>query len=396
MSKLLVVNAGSSSMKFKVFERDGLKPIAEGLAERIFIDGKFIIETEGNKKELDVKLNSHADAVKILIEELISNNVVSSLDEIIGIGHRVVQGGETFKTSSVITKDTVSVIRELSKLAPLHNPPAASVMEAFFESVPNAKNVAVFDTSYHQTMPMKNFIYGVPMDWYKNYSVRRYGMHGTSHKYMAQVTEEIFSKKSVNVISCHLGNGASITAIKDSKSINTSMGLTPLAGIIMGTRSGDIDPAIVEYMVNETGKTVGEITTALNKESGVLGISGISSDFRDIEAEIAKGNKDAIFAMEIYAKRIAEFIVKYHNDLEGKTDAIVFTAGIGENSSMVRAKVIEAVKTMGLELNEEKNNTRTKDKYIKISSENSKVDIYVIKTDEELMIVKDLVEIAKI
>ncbi|NQZ65941.1 MAG: acetate kinase [Mycoplasmatales bacterium] len=396
MKKILVVNAGSSSMKFMIFDKESMKPISEGIAERINVDGRFKIEFGDIEKEFEVTMNNHKDASKILVEQLKELNVIKEFDEIVGIGHRVVQGGEIFKKSALINDKEIDQIEELSKLAPLHNPGAVAVMRAFKQIVPNAKNVAVFDTSFHQSMPKINYIFPVPLEWYKKYSVRRYGAHGTSHKYIAQEAKKILGKEDISIISLHLGNGASLAAIRGDKVINTSMGLTPLGGILMGTRSGDLDPSIIEYMVNESGKTVHEITKELNGSSGVKGLSNVSSDFRDLEEEAKKGNEDAIFAIEKYSKTVAEFIVKYQNDLDNKVDALIFTAGIGENAINVRAKIIEYVKTMNIDFDKEANNTRTKESHMKLTKDSSEVAVYMVKTNEELMIAKDLISVAKL
>jgi acetate kinase len=396
MKKLLVINAGSSSMKFKLFKKEKLKIIAEGLAERLFIDGKFTMKYNKKKYTIEEKLNSHDDAIKLLIKQLKENNILNSLEEIEGIGHRVVQGGEYFKKSTLINQNVLKKIEELSKLAPLHNPGAVSVIKSFLKLTPNIKNVAVFDTSYHTTISKENYIYAVPKKWYEKYSVRKYGAHGTSHKYMVEMVQKILNKNSVNIISCHLGNGASITAIKNNKSINTSMGLTPLAGLIMGTRSGNIDPSIIGYIAKETGKNVYEITNILNKKSGVLGLSKISSDFRDLENEALKGNKDAIFTIDVYCKKVVDFIVKYQNELENKIDAIVFTAGIGENSSTIRKNIIKNIHTIKTKINEKINDKKHKEEYTKISTNDSKIPIYIIKTNEELMILRDLIKVANL
>lgn len=384
-------------MKFKLFDKEGLTPVAEGIAERIGIDnGNFVLEFGDEEIQISQDFKNHSEAISLLKEQLISNKLLDDMNDLEGIGHRVVQGGEIFKESSLLDDKKIEQINELSKLAPLHNPGAYAVMKACLEYAPNAKNVAVFDTSYHQTMPSTSYKYAVPTEWYDKYAVRRYGAHGTSYRYITQVMQEVLKKESINIITLHLGNGASLAAIKDSKSYNTSMGLTPLAGIPMGTRSGDIDPSILEYMVNETGKTISEITNQLNKESGILALSGVGSDFRDILAAIKSGDKRANEALEIYAKRIAEFVVKYQNDLENKVDAIIFTAGIGENAAPVRERIIENIHTMNVKINNEVNNTRSKEKVVKISAEESSVPIFVVKTDEELMIVRDVVKYANL
>lgn len=392
MKKILVINAGSSSIKFKVYELETMNPIAEGMCERLYVDGAFTMKFDGTKFSDKPDFANHTKATQYLLETLKSKGVIKSFDEVSCIGHRVVQGGEVFKESTAITHDDIAKIKEVGKLAPLHNPGAAAAMEAFMEAVPHASNTAVFDTSFHQTMPKVNYLYSVPLSWYKEHDVRRYGMHGTSYRYVTEKMQEVLGKDKVNLIVCHLGNGASVAAIKDSKSINTSMGLTPLAGITMGTRSGDIDPAIVGYMCGQTGKTVEEITNALNKESGMQALAG-SSDMRDVEDKIAAGDEQAILAMNIWAKRVAEYIVKYHNDLEGKTDAIIFTAGIGENGADARKDILSFVHTIDSKIDNVKNKVRGGCSVI--TTDSSSVPSYCLSTDEELLIAEDAKRLMK-
>ena len=358
------------------------------MCERLFVDGKFTLEINDKKIKLDVPMNSHKEAIQVILDNFKKHNIIKDYNEIKIIGHRVVQGGSVYKESTLIDESVILKLEELSKLAPLHNPGAVNVMKIFAKLCPESKSVAVFDTSFHQTMPEKNFIYPVPYSWYEDHQVRRYGMHGTSSRYIVKKIRSELNLKEGNIINCHLGNGASITAIKNWKGYNTSMGLTPLAGIMMGTRSGDIDPAILEYVSKITKKDVFELTNILNKESGLLGVSGISSDMRDIIAAVEKGNKRAIVALDIYISKIVNYISMYQNDLENKTEAIVFTAGIGENASLIREMVIEKLHIIDVTIDKAKNNQRISE-MTKISTDNSQVDVYVIPTDEEIMIAQD-------
>ena len=395
MKKLLVINAGSSSIKFRVYSHKNKAILADGLAERIFVDGRLSLAVNGEKFTKDVALNNHLEAIEMVMQMLKNHNIVNDPNEIIGIGHRIVQGGEYFRDSALIGQKELREIERVQNLAPLHNPAEIKVIKAFQKLAPNAKNVAVFDTAFHQTIPQEVFLYGVPYNWYQQYRVRKYGMHGTSHKYITREVEKILQKKSVNIISAHLGNGASITAIKNSKSVNTSMGLTPLAGIVMGTRCGDIDPAVIEYISKEQNKSVEEVTNDLNKKSGILGISGVSSDFRDVENAYNQGNKRAALAIEVYTKRVADVIAQYQNDLGNQVDAIVFTAGVGENAALIRAKIAQKLHTYDFTFDEEANKIR-KDGVQELTTSSSKTKIFKIPTNEELMIVEDLVQKANL
>ncbi len=393
MTKILVINAGSSSVKFQLYNYPN-QVIAKGLCERIFVDGNFTIEINDKKDTQAITMNSHKDAIEVILNSLKVNKLINNYDEINIIGHRVVQGGSVYKESILINDEVIKQLENLSKLAPLHNPGAVNVMKIFKTLCPKAENVAVFDTSFHQTMPDTNYIYPLPYSWYQDYSVRKYGMHGTSSRFIVQKLKKELNLKEGNIINCHLGNGASITAIKNWKCFNTSMGLTPLAGIMMGTRSGDIDPAILEYMAKATNKDVFELTNILNKESGLLGVSGISSDMRDVIAAAGKGNKRAELALNIYVSKIVNYISMYLNDLENKTEVIVFTAGIGENASLIRERIIEKLHIVQVEIDREINNKRSSDMR-KISTNNSKIDVYVVPTDEEIMIAKDAYNISQ-
>lgn len=385
--KILSVNAGSSSLKFTLFEMPEEKEIVKGTFERIGIENSmYTIKYNGEKITKEVDLPNHEVAFKILMDELIDMKIVSSFEDIKGIGHRIVQGGDYFDKSVVIDDDVLNKIDELSSLAPLHNPAALTGIKAAMKVVPNATQTAVFDTAFHQTMDEVNYMYALPYEWYTKYKVRRYGAHGTSHKYVALRMNEILGRNNTKLITCHIGNGASISAVENGKCINTSMGLTPNAGLVMGTRCGDIDATIIPYIMEQEKLTAKEMDTILNKQSGLLGISGVSSDSRDIEEGIHNGDDRCFLAQKIFVKRIVEYIAKYYVELGG-CDAIVFTAGIGENSCSTRHEVIDGLEVLGIHVNEENNNTRGEE--IKISTDDSKIPCYVIPTNEELMIALD-------
>ena len=391
--KILSVNAGSSSLKFQMYEMPEEKALISGVFERIGIDNSFYtVKINGEKIKKEVDLKDHKRAFQILVEELIENKVVESLDEIKGIGHRVVQGGSYFDKTVVVDDEVVAKIEELSTLAPLHNPAAITGIKAAQTVVPNAVQTVVFDTAFHQTMDEVNYLYAVPYSWYTDYQIRRYGAHGTSHKYVALRMNEILGRFNTKLITCHIGNGASISAVLNGKCINTSMGLTPNAGLIMGSRCGDIDATIVPYIMEKTGMTPKEVDTALNKQSGLIGISGVSSDSRDIEDGINTGNERCMLAQKMYVRRIIDYIAKYYVELGG-ADAIVFTAGVGENSAATRREVIDGLKVLGVEIDEEANNCRGKE--VLITKESSTIPCYVIPTDEELMIARDTYNLAK-
>lgn len=389
--KILSVNAGSSSLKFQLYEMPEEKVLISGLMERIGIGNSFYtIKVNGEKIKKEKELNNHEEAFKVLVEELKSNNVVESLDDIKGIGHRVVQGGDYFDKTVVIDDAVLSKIEELSSLAPLHNPAAVTGIKAAKEVFPNAIQTAVFDTAFHQTMPKENYLYALPMSWYENLKVRRYGAHGTSHKFVSQRMNEILGRKDTKLITCHIGNGASISAVVNGKCINTSMGLTPNAGLIMGTRCGDIDASIVPYVMEKTNMSAKDIDNAINKESGLLAISRKSSDSRDIEDGIASGDENCILAQKMYVRRIVDYIAKYYVEMGG-CDAIVFTAGIGENSIDTRRDIINELGVLEVHLDAEANNVRSKERLI--STSDSKIACWIIPTDEELMIAKDTFEL---
>ena len=391
--KILSVNAGSSSLKFTLFEMPEEKELISGVFERIGIENSFYtIKLNGEKIKKETELKDHKAAFELLVKELINNNIVDSLDEIAGIGHRIVQGGSYFDKTVLATEDNISIVEKLSSLAPLHNPAAVVGIRAAQSVFPNATQTLVFDTAFHQTMEEEVYLYPVPYEWYTKYAVRRYGAHGTSHKYVSIRANEILDNEDARLITCHIGNGASISAVKAGKCVETSMGLTPNAGLMMGTRCGDIDATILPYIMEETGMSAKEMDTALNKQSGLLGISGVSSDSRDIEDGISNGDERCILAQKMYVKRIVDFIAKYYVELGG-CDAIIFTAGVGENSISTRKQIVEKLDCLGIKLDEERNNVRGKEALI--SADNSKIPIYVIPTNEELMIATDTYNLAK-
>lgn len=384
---ILSVNAGSSSLKFTGFEMPSEDVLISGVFERIGIDNSFYtIKVNGEKIKKEVELPNHKVAFEILIKELMDNKIVESLDEIKGVGHRIVQGGAYFDKTVIADEDAVSKIDELASLAPLHNPAAIVGINAAKEVMPNAVQTVVFDTAFHQTMAPCEYMYAVPYAWYKEYGIRKYGAHGTSHKYVSQRMNEILGRNDTKLITCHIGNGASISAVKNGKCVDTSMGLTPNAGLIMGSRCGDMDATVVTYAMEKTGMTPKEMDIVLNKQSGLLGISGVSSDSRDIEEGIKNGNERCILAQEMYVKRIVEYIAKYYV-LLGGCDAIVFTAGVGENSISTRKEILNKLAVLGIKVDEEANNVRGEER--KITTDDSAVPAYIIPTNEELMIAKD-------
>jgi len=385
--KILSVNAGSSSLKFQLYEMPEEQVLISGVFERIGIDNSFYtIKVNDEKIKKEVELGDHKKAFEILVNELIDNKVISSCDEIKAIGHRTVQGGEKYDHTVVIDDDVIEDMVKYSPLAPLHNPAAITGIKAAKEVFANAVQTAVFDTAFHATMEEVNYIYPVPYEWYTEYGVRKYGMHGTSHRFVSMRINEILGRDDTRVITCHIGNGASISAVVNGKCVDTSMGLTPNAGVMMGSRCGDIDCSIVPYIMEQTGMTTKEIDAALNKKSGLLGVSGISSDSRDIEDGIKAGNEKCILAQNMYVRRIINYISMYFVEMGG-ADAIVFTAGVGENSAATRKQIVEGLTALGIKLDEEANNCRGKE--VLISSKDSSVKCYVIPTDEELMIARD-------
>lgn len=390
--KILSVNAGSSSLKFTLIELPEEKVLVSGTFEKIGIDGSFYtIKYNGEKIRKEVELKNHTKAVEILMNELIDMKILNSYEDLDGVGHRVLHGGDTYFDSIIVDKDVEDKIEELFPLGPLHNPANLAGIRSFKKILPNTPQVAVFDTAFHQTMDDEEFLYAVPMDWYEKFSVRKYGFHGTSHKYIAQKMNEIIGENK-KIISCHLGNGASLCAIKNGKCVDTSMGFTPLAGFIMGTRSGDIDPSIIPYVMDKTGMSADEVVNALNKKSGMLALSGISSDMRDVEEAYLNKDPRSVRAMNMYIKHVANYLSMYNTLLEG-AEYIVFTAGVGENSPIVRELLINKFNYLGIKLDPEKNNTRGISGII--SSEDSTVKVVVLPTNEELMIAKDTYNLIK-
>lgn len=385
--KILSVNAGSSSLKFQLYEMPEEKVLISGVFERIGMDNSFYtIKLNGEKNKKEAVLNDHKDAFKILIDELMENKVINSCEEIKAVGHRTVQGGEKYDHTVVIDESVIDDMVKYTPLAPLHNPASITGIRASQEVFPKALQTAVFDTAFHATMDEVSYMYPVPYEWYEKYGVRKYGMHGTSHRYVSKRMNEILDKDNSKIITCHIGNGASISAVLDGKCIDTSMGLTPNAGLMMGSRCGDIDCSIIPYIMECTGMSGKEIDTVLNKKSGLLGISGVSSDSRDIEDGIKDGNQRCKLAQEMYVKRIVEYIAKYYV-LLGGCDAIVFTAGVGENSISTRKEILDKLAVLGIKVDEEANNVRGVEQ--KITTDDSLIPAYIIPTDEELMIARD-------
>lgn len=396
--KILSVNCGSSSLKFQMYEMPEEKVLISGYVEKIGQPDCFwTVKVNGEKIKSSRTLANHTEAVDVLIEELFKHNIVKSLDEIERIGHRVLHGGEFFKESAIVTDEVIEKIKSLIPLGPLHLPGNLAGIEAFRKVLPNVPMVAVFDTAFHQTMPKRNYIYPVPLSWYEKYGVRKYGFHGTSHKYITEVMKQELGKEDVNLIVCHIGSGASIAAVKDGKCYNTTMGITPLDGLMMGTRSGAIDPSILEYVCKEANMSVEEVTNVLNKQSGFLGVAG-QADCRDVEALIEEGNENAKLAYAMYCDRIAKYIAEYYLELNGKVDSIIFTAGVGENGAGVRKEVLDRLNPIGIYVDEEMNNKIASFKDIHegvISTKDSKVEVRVLPTDEEIMIVRDTYNLTK-
>jgi len=395
---ILVINCGSSSLKYQLLNMNDESQLASGLVERIGIEGSRLKqETEAfGKKVIEVEMKDHKDALGQVLNALINEEygAIESYDAIHAVGHRVVHAGEKYSASVVIDNDVIKALEECIELAPLHNPPNLMGIAAIQELLPQVKNVAVFDTAFHQTMPEVEYIYPLPYELYEKYGVRRYGFHGTSHRYVAQRTAQILNKdiKDLKLISCHLGNGASVCAIDGGKSVATSMGFTPLEGLVMGTRCGDIDPAIVTFLMDKENLTAGDVNNIMNKKSGVFGISGVSSDFRDIEDAAADGNKRAQLALDTFDARVRKYIAAY-TTVMGGVDAVVFTAGLGENSAMNRESICQNLGFMGLEIDSEENKVRGVEKIV--STADSKVKVMVVQTNEELMIARDTLELVK-
>ena len=388
--KILTINAGSSSMKFSVMEIPENKELINGYFQRIGLDGSFYdVKINGEKLHRDVVLTNHLEALECVKKELVELNVVSTLDEIDAVGHRLVHGGEEFKDSTLITDEVIEACKKFTKLAPLHNPAMLACIEASKEAFPGTPMVAVFDTSFHQSMEAYNFLYPVPYAWYEKYGVRKYGFHGTSHKFINREITAKFGRDDLKVISCHIGSGASICAINAGKVVDTSMGFSPMTGIMMGTRPGDVDPSIIPYMMDEAGMSQDEVMAQLNKHSGYEGICG-KSDSRDVEDGIKAGDEKCILAQKMYVQRIANYIAMYNNELNG-ADVIVLTAGVGENSKQTRLEIGEAIKSLGVKIDAEKNDFRGE--FREISTEDSSIPVYVVPTNEELMIALDTYDI---
>ena len=389
--KILAVNAGSSSLKFTLIELPEKKVLANGLFEKIGIPGScYTIKYNGEKITKEANLKDHSVAVQILMDELINMGIISSLEEIDGVGHRMVHGGQEFTESVVLTEDVLERVSQYNELAPLHNPANIMGVRAFMKALPNTIQVGVFDTAFHTTMEPTEYIYPVPYEWYEKYGVRKYGFHGTSHRFINKTISEYLKRDDLKVISCHIGNGGSITAIDSGKVVDTSMGFTPLAGIMMGTRCGDIDASMLSYLAGKTGKTLEELTNDLNKKSGLLGVSEVSSDSRDVENAANDGDAKAILAQEMYARKIANYIAMYNN-LLGGADVITLTAGVGENSKTMRKSILDKIASLGVKIDEERNDFRGE--FRLISTDDSKIPVYVVPTDEELMIAMDTVEL---
>ncbi len=391
--KILAVNCGSSSLKFKMYEMPEEKVLISGLFERIGekISG-YTIKLDGNKYSKEIELPNHKVAFEILVEELKKNEIIKKLDEIKGIGHRIVQGGDYFDKTVIADDDAVEKISELATLAPLHNPAAITGINAAKEVIPSAVETVTFDTAFHQTIEPVNYMYAVPYEWYTDYKVRKYGAHGTSHKYIASRLNALLGKTNTKLITCHIGSGASISAIQDGVCIDTSMGLTPNAGLIMGTRCGDVDTSILTYMMQKKNISPKEMDTILNKKSGLLGISGVSNDSRDIEEGIVKGDARCVLAQKMYVQKIIDYIAMYYFEMGG-VDAIAFSAGVGENSIRTRIDIMEGLKVLGVVPDYEANDCRGEEKLV--TTKDSKVPCYVIPTDEEIMIARDAYNLAK-
>ena len=396
--KTLVINCGSSSLKYQLIDMATEDCMVQGLVERIGIEGSILTQkVEGKDKYvINSDIKDHKEAIRLVLEALVDpvHGVIKSMDEISAVGHRVVHGGEKYSDSVLINDEVLQSIKDCIVLAPLHNPPNVIGIEACKELMPNTPMVAVFDTAFHQTMPKHAYICPLPYELYEKYGVRKYGFHGTSHKYVSNKVAEAMGKdiKDLKIITCHLGNGCSLTAAKNGKSIDTSMGFTPLAGVMMGTRSGSIDPSVISFLIEQHGYTIEEIDELLNKKSGVLGISGVSSDFRDVLAAGEAGNERAKLALEIFYYKVRTQIAAYAGAMGG-VDVIVFTAGIGENSSITRREILRGLEFFGFTINDEKNELRGHIQ--EISNEDSKVKVYVVPTNEELMIARDTAKLVK-
>ena len=394
---VLVINCGSSSLKYQLIDSETEAVLAKGLCERIGIDGRLVYQKAGNDKEItEASMPTHKEAIQMVLEALTNDKTgaIKSLDEVNAIGHRIVHGGEKFASSAIITDEMIKTVEECNDLAPLHNPANLIGIRVCAELMPNVPQVGVFDTAFHQTMPAKAYLYGLPIEYYKNYKVRRYGFHGTSHSFVSKRAVEFLSldKDNSKVIVCHLGNGSSISAVQNGKCVDTTMGLTPLEGVVMGTRSGSIDPAIVEYIAKKENLDLAGVMNVLNKKSGLQGMSGVSSDMRDLRAAAAEGNEDAKNAIEVLCYGIAKYVGGYVAAMNG-VDAIVFTAGIGENVAMIREKVCSYLGYLGVTIDAKANEAMGEE--VVISGADSKVKVAVIPTNEELAICRDTVALVK-
>ncbi len=396
--KFLIINAGSSSLKFSLYDMPVAKEIVNGYIEKIGNqDSFYTLKYNGQKQEKNRVIMNHTEAVKVMLEELLENQFISDISDIKGIGHRVLHGGEFYSESVIIDDEVLNNIKSLTKLGPLHHPGEIAGIESMQSIMPEVPQIAVFDTAFHQTMPKENYMYAVPYSWYEENGVRKYGFHGTSHKYITETMKNYFNKDNVNLIICHIGSGASMCCVKDGKCYDTTMGLTPLDGLVMGTRSGNIDSSIIEYICKERNMSVEEVTSELNKRSGLLGIAG-KNDFRDVENLANSGNEKAQLAIKMLKNSIAKYIAQYYVELDGKVDAIVFTAGIGENAVSLRASIVNSLSSaLNIELDQEANNSiaRFKEKQSgMITTEDSKIKVMVIPTNEEYMILKDTYDMA--
>ncbi|MBP3840888.1 MAG: acetate kinase [Bacilli bacterium] len=391
--KIMSINAGSSSLKFSLFNMDNEEVIASGLFERIGIDnGHCEIKYNGEKIEQDIDMENHEEAVKLLMDKLITLNIIKSLDEIDGIGHRVTAGGELFDKSVLVDDKVIEDIISIRDFAPLHNFAQATAVKAFRSVLPNTPMACVFDTTFHQTMEKEQFIYPTPMRWYRDYKVRKYGAHGTSHRYVSEEISRVLGRDDLRIIVCHIGSGGSVSAIKDGKCVDTSMGFTPLAGIIMGTRTGDIDPSILPYVMEKDGLNIGEAIDVLNKQSGLLGMSEKSSDMRDIVDGMNNGDEQCLLAFNKYCRAVTNYIAQYYV-LLGGADVICFTAGIGEKSAPTRRKICENLACLGVKIDLDAN--KAFGEFAKISTDDSSIGVYVVPTNEELMIARDTLFLAK-
>ena len=389
---VLIINAGSSSLKYQLMDPDTGVVSAKGLCERIYIDGRLTHNANGKKIVKDIPMPTHSEAIQAVLSILVDpvEGVIKSTDEIDAVGHRVLHGGMEFFDSCIINDEVIAAIEKCIPLGPLHNPANLMGIRACQAVMPSTPQVAVFDTAFHMTMPPVAYLYAIPTEYYQNDSIRRYGFHGTSHKYVTKRAIELMGRKDIKLVNCHLGNGSSLSAVKDGKCQDTSMGLTPLAGVPMGTRSGDLDAAVVQFVMNKYGMSADECLNMLNKKSGVLALSGISSDFRDIEEGAEAGNADCTLALDKFAYEVRKYIGSYAAALGG-LDCLVFTAGVGENSASMRARICQNLEYLGVKLDPEKNNVRGKEAII--SADDSKVTVWVIPTNEELMIAQDTAEL---